>query len=102
MGGEIRRYKFVDFSHKAFIVCCCRAEVHGEDMLRHISRFLKDKSSNPLPVAMVIEGLVSLCQSEVTDVATLWGVLGSPHHSQWRVMDDNRLVEWSAPTCYHC
>lgn len=59
-------------------------------MLSHISKFLLNSTTNPLPVAMVIEGLVALCHSEVTDVATLWGVLGGSHHSQWKLVNDGR------------
>ena len=75
-----------DITHNIY-----RAELHGEELLSHISKFLlNNTSSSPLPVAMVIEGLVALCRSEVTDVATLWGVMENPHHSQWKVVDDNR------------
>ena len=68
-----------------------RAEVHGEEMLKHISKFLLGSTSHALPIAMVIEGLVALCRGEVTDVATLWGVLDGPRHSQWKLVDDKRL-----------
>ena len=77
------------------LVCCCfvsRAEVHGEQMLSNISKFLLNKESNPLPVAMVIDGLVALCRADVTDVATLWGVLSKPRHSHMKLVDDNRSV----------
>ena len=63
--------------------------MHGEEMLKHISRFLLSSTNHPVPIAMAIEGLVALCRSEVTDVATLWGVLSS---SQWKVVDDGRYV----------
>ena len=44
-------------------------------MLSLISVVLSSGSHDPLPVAMVIEGLVSLCNAEVIDVVTLWGVI---------------------------
>lgn len=66
-----------------------RAEVHGEEMLNHISKFLLVTAGDPLPIAMVIEGLVALCECEVTDVGTLWGVLGGQQHSR-ALLQDNR------------
>ena len=61
-------------------------------MLSHISKFLLVSTSNPLPVAMVIEGLVALCQCEVMDVGTLWGVLGGQHHSKTLVHDTRSVL----------
>lgn len=68
-----------------------RAEVHGEEVLNHISKFLLITTGDPLPITMVIEGLVALCECEVTDVGTLWGVLGGQHHSR-TLLQDNRSV----------
>lgn len=53
-----------------------RAEQHGEQMLSLISRTLTSSYRDTLQVAMALEGVVSLCQHEVVDVVTVWGVLG--------------------------
>ena len=53
-----------------------RAEQHGEQMLSLISRTLTSSYHDTLQVAMALEGVVLLCQHEVVDVVTVWGVLG--------------------------
>lgn len=45
-------------------------------MLSLISRTLTSSYRDTLQVAMALEGVVSLCQHEVVDVVTVWGVLG--------------------------
>lgn len=68
-----------------------RAELHGEEMLSHISKLLSVDTGDPLHVVMAIEGLVALCQSEVMDVGTLWGVLDAQHYSR-TLLQDTRSV----------
>ena len=73
----------------------CRAEKHGEETLSLISGLLS-ASHDPLPVAMVIEGLTALCSSEVVDVVTVWGVLGQ------RLASDGRCLLWFTSLCCVC
>ena len=54
----------------------CRAEQHGEQMLSLLSRTLSSSYHDTIQVAMALEGVVLLCQHEVVDVVTVWGVLG--------------------------
>ncbi len=59
------------------VMCAYRPEQHGEEMLAFISKILTSHYHEAAVVAMALEGVVSLCLSEVVDVVTVWGVLGS-------------------------
>lgn len=65
-----------------------RAEQHGEDMLAFVSQALRTAFHDALQVAMVLEGVVSLCLHEVVDVVTLWGVL-----EKGQLSSDRRYAE---------
>ena len=68
------------------VTCPLRAEQHGEEMLSLISRTLTSSYQDALQVAMATEGVVLLCEHEVVDVVTVWGVLGR----EGRLASDNR------------
>ena len=71
--------KEIDLSRVAVIrdVCLTRPELHGEEVIGLVYSYLSSGgTSDPVTVAMAVEGLVSLCKCDVVDVVTVWSVIG--------------------------
>jgi len=66
----------IELSRAAVVreICLRKPELHGERLLSVLNGLVC--SRNAVVMSMAIEGLASLCKSEVVDIVTLWGVLG--------------------------